>query len=72
METMYERIKRMSEKEMGEFLYAIYLFGNKDGSEMLCDSPESSYFKNNLINAKANNLMPSDNVSDLYDSFNID
>lgn len=72
METMYERIKRMSEQEMGEFLYIIYLIGNDDGSEMLCDSPESSYFRNKLVHNKANDLMPNDSVSDLYYNFNID
>lgn len=44
METTYERIKRMSEEEMKEFVYLVYLCGNKDGQQMLCDSPDYSYF----------------------------
>lgn len=71
METMYERIKRMTEKELREFIYIVYLCGNKDGKEMLCDSPDFSYFGDGFLHIKAYDLMPNDNVDDLCKSWNI-
>ena len=71
METMYERIKRMSEDEMRKFIYIVYLCGNEDGREMLCDSPDSSYFGDGFLRVNANVLMPNDEVDDLFKSWRI-
>ena len=71
METMYERIKRMSEGEMRKFIYIVYLCGNEDGRKMLCDSPDCSYFGDGFLHIEANDLMPNDNVDDLYKSWKI-
>ena len=66
METMYERIKRMSEDEMRKFIYIVYLCGNEDGKDMLCDSPDCSYFGDGFLHIKAYDLMPHDKVDDLF------
>ena len=66
METMYERIKRMTESEMQKFIYLVYICGNNDGVENLCDSYTCSYFGDYMLTLKAKELMPNDNVDDLY------
>lgn len=67
MEIMYDRIKRMSEEEMKKFIYLVYLCGNRDGLDMCCDSPESSYFGGHMLTLGVTEVMPSNNVDDLYD-----
>ena len=69
METMYERIKRMTESEMKQFIYWAYLCGNEDGKENLCDSP-SGYFGGSLLSMDATKFMPNDTTDDLWGSFN--
>lgn len=71
-ETMYERIKRMDEEELRRFIYLVYLAGNNDGLENLCDDPECSYFGDGFLHIKANDLMPNDNVDDLVNSWHLD
>ena len=71
METMYERIKRMTKEEMREFIYLVYLCGNEDGKHNLCDSPHGSYFGGLVLTLNANELMPDDKVSNLYDSWDL-
>ena len=72
METMYQRIKRMSEGEMRTFIYMIYLCGNKDGKDGLEDSPDCSYFGDGFLHVEAQDLMPNDDVADLYKSWSLD
>lgn len=72
METMYQRINRMTEGEMRSFIYMVYLCGNKDGKDGLEDSPDCSYFGDGFLHIEAQDLMPNDNVIDLYKSWNLD
>lgn len=68
METMYDRIKRMTESEMQEFIYWVYSCGNQDGQDGLEDSPGMwSYFGGYMLTQKANKLMPNGKVSDLWE-----
>lgn len=68
METMYERIKRMSESEMREFVYFVYLCGNRDAEDNYEDSP-SGYFGGYMLTKEAKEVMPNDNVKDLWNAF---
>lgn len=69
METMYDRIRRMTLGEMQEFIYWVYSCGNKDGENGLEDSPGMwSYFGGHMLIEKANKVMPNDDVSDLWDN----
>lgn len=72
METMYQRIKRMTEGEMRSFIYTVYLCGNKDGEDGLEDSPDCSYFGDGFLHIDAKDLMPNDNVIDLFKSWGLD
>lgn len=70
METMYERIKRMNMYEMKEFIYWVYMNGNEDGKEYRRDSGGfTSYFCGGMLNKPVNDVMPNDNVDDLWDNF---
>ena len=69
METMYQRIKRMTEIEMRSFIYLVYLCGNKDGRDGLEDSPDCSYFGDGFLHIEAHDLMPNDVVGDLIRSW---
>ena len=69
METMYERIKRMTKSEMEYFIYMVYLCGNKDGKDGLCNSPDCSYFGDTILNVRADDLMPHDDITELYESW---
>ena len=70
METMYERIKRMSASEMESFVYWVYMNGNKDGKDGYCDSPgKSSFFGGYMLTKEAESIMPNDSVEDLWKSF---
>lgn len=71
METMYDRVKRMSYEEMRKFIYIVYLCGNEDGKEMMCDSPSFSYFGDGFLHIKVEDLMPNDDVEDLFESWKI-
>ena len=67
METMYNRIKRMTKEEMQEFIYWVYSCGNRDGMEGLEDSYGiQSYFGGYLLTKKASEVMSNDSVSDLW------
>ena len=71
METMYERIKRMSESEMKQFVYWVYLCGNEDAKENLCDShDDSTYFGGYMLTKEAKKVMPNDTTDDLWAMFN--
>lgn len=65
METMYERIKRMSKEEMCDFIYWVYLNGNKDGKLGIADSV-FGFFGCNMLNKNAKEIMPNDNMKDLW------
>lgn len=67
-ETMYDRIKRMTKEEMRQFVYWAYLCGNRDGAKNLEDSP-NSYFGGHMLNLEAKTVMPSDDINDLWDTF---
>lgn len=68
METMYERIKRMTAEEMRQFVYWVYLCGNRDGENGLEDSP-SAYFGGHMLTMNAKQVMPNDDAKDLWDNF---
>lgn len=68
METMYDRIKRMNEDEMRNFIYWVYLNGNKDGEMGYCDS-DAGYFGRYMLTNYASDIMPNDAVDDLWDTF---
>ena len=70
METMYERIKRMSESEMKAFIYWVYLCGNRDGADGFEDSPDYSYFGGYMLTKEAKSVMPNDTTDDLWAMFN--
>lgn len=65
MQSMYERIKSMSEDEMQQFIYWVYLNGTSDGSKGLEDSP-SGYF-GIIIHRNVNEIMPNNSIDDLWD-----
>ena len=65
---MYERIKRMTPAEMDNFVYWVYLCGNRDGAKGLEDSP-GGYFGGHMLDMDAKQVMPNDNVNDLWDNF---
>ena len=69
-ETMYKRIKRMTPEQMREFVYWVYLCGNRDGANNLEDSPGySSYFGGGMLLKDAKEVMPNDTTKDLLDNF---
>lgn len=68
--TMYERIKNMTEEEMKEFIYMVYLAGNNDGKNNMCDSP-SGYFGEAMLNMDTKELMSNDKVDDLWDRWKL-
>lgn len=68
METMYERIKRMTEDEMRNFVYWVYLNGNEDGKLHCCDS-ETGYFGGYMLTKLVHEVMPHDSIDDLWDNF---
>jgi len=68
METMYERIKRMTPEEMRQFVYWVYLCGNKDGQMELEDSP-GSYFGGAMLEKSVSEVMPNDSTDDLWEMF---
>lgn len=68
--TMYERIKDMSEEEMKGFIYMVYLAGNNDGKNNMCDSP-SGYFGGVMLNMDASEVMKNDDVNSLWDKWNL-
>ena len=67
MESIYERIKSMSEDEMQQFIYWVYLNGTADGAKCLEDSP-SGYF-GTIIHRNVNEIMPTGNIEDLWNNF---
>ena len=70
METMYDRIKRMNLYEMKDFVYWVYMNGNKDGEEKVCDSNGFySYFGGGMLTKNVDEVMPNDTVDDLWDNF---
>ena len=70
MESMYERVKRMTLDEMRHFVYWVYMNGNKDGEDGLCDSCGfGSYFGGHMLTKDAVEVMPNDIVDDLWDRF---
>lgn len=69
METMYERIRRMTEEEMREFIYFVYLCGNRDAKDNYCDKKGGSYFGGSVLTKKTKEVMPNDDVQDLWNAF---
>lgn len=68
METMYDRVKRMTPEEMRQFVYWVYLCGNRDGAKGIEERP-GRYFDGHMLNMNAKQVMPDDNVNDLWDNF---
>lgn len=68
METMYDRIKRMSKDEMRNFIYWVYLCGNEDGKIGLRDS-DAGYFGGKILNDSVIVDMPNDSIDDLWEWF---
>lgn len=69
METVYDRIKRMTPEELRIFIYWVYRNGNEDGMRGLCDS-ESGYFGGHVLFIPASELFSNDDVeNDLWDRF---
>ncbi len=66
---MYERVKSMSPEELRQFVYWVYMCGNRDGSMRLEDSPVISYFGGAMLNMDSTEVMPNNNVNDLWDNF---
>ena len=66
METMYERIKRMTLNEMRDFVYWVYLMGNEDGYYQCCDS-DGGYFGGHMLTLDKKEIMPHDTTYDLWD-----
>lgn len=70
METMYERIQRMTFEEMQQFVYWVYMNGNEDGADNFCDSPGfMSYFGGAMLLESASEVMPNDDTDDLWATF---
>lgn len=65
METMYERIKRMTPEEMKHFVYWVYMMGNEDGYHQCCDS-SSGYFGGYMLTLNRDEVMPHDTIGDLW------
>lgn len=68
--TMYERIKSMTKEEMSQFIYWVYMNGNRDGKTGYCDDL-SAFFGSRgfLLNLRAYNVMPNNTTDDLWDMF---
>ena len=67
---MYERIKTMTMEEMREFVYWVYLCGNRDGRDCLEDDfHESCFFGGSMLVKDMSSIMPKNAVSDLLDVF---
>ena len=69
METMYDRIKRMTKDEMKDFVYWVYLMGNEDGYNYCCDS-DGGYFGGHILTLDKTEVMPNDTIDDLWDKLN--
>ena len=68
--TMSERVKAMSPEELRQFVYWVYLCGNRDGRKYLEDSPGNwSFFGGAMLSMDSAEVMPNDNVQDLWDRF---
>ena len=67
--TMYERIKNMTLEEMKDFVYWIYLNGNKDGKEYIQDCP-NGYFGGYFLNLDAKKVIPHEEINSLFDTLN--
>jgi hypothetical protein len=55
---MYEYIKTMSLEEMKAFIFWVYMNGNKDGNDGLCDDM-SGYFGGYLLKLPASDVLAS-------------
>lgn len=67
MEKMYDRVKNMTLDEMKCFVYWVYLMGNEDGRNCREDSPETSYFGGHMLDLDREEVMPNDDIGDLWD-----
>ena len=68
--TMYERVKCMTPEEMRQFVYWVYMCGNKDGTKDVQDSHGTwSFFGGAMLNMDSDEVMPNDNINDLWDRF---
>lgn len=61
---MYEHIKNMSVEEMQKFIYWVYMNGNADGKDNLCDTYSNSYFGGAMLDMDVDDVMPK--VYELY------
>lgn len=68
-EKMYERVKRMTKEELRDFIYYVYLSGNKDG-QCNCEDSPSGYF-GKVLDFERVNLMPNDQVDDLVNTWEL-
>jgi hypothetical protein len=65
METMYERIKRMTKEEMKDFIYWVYLNGVADEVDNIRDTYELGYFGGAMLDMDADDVMSK--VHELYE-----
>ena len=65
--TMYDRIKEMTRDEMQQFIYWVYLMGNKDGRIGFADS-SLGFFGGVILDVPVEELMPN-GISDLWDIY---
>lgn len=54
--TMYKKIKSMTQEEMKQFIYWVYMCGNKDGANELQDD-EYGYFGGAFLDYDADEVM---------------
>lgn len=55
---MYNCIKSMTREQMQDFIYWVYMNGNKDGEENLCDDYGNSYFGGAMLDMSADDVLP--------------
>lgn len=69
--TMYNRIKSMTPSEMQDFIYWVYLHGNRDGREGCQDSYGAlcSYFGGYMLTLPDREVIPDGIVEHLLDNF---
>ena len=67
---MYERVKIMNREEMEQFVYWVYMCGNKDGRADCCDSSGGgSFFGGHMLTMPVHEIMPNNKIDDLWNRF---
>ena len=65
--TMYDRIKEMTQEELREFIYWVYLMGNKDGGNGVADC-DLGFFGGAILDYAVDKLMPN-GIADLWTKY---